>query len=196
SVFYAAHACDEAFALWVAKQRLLNERFVLEPRVLLPLALFAWHSQRRDHPLRKYIFAPWLPRASYKAVVTEAKHWVNRLKLLVYLADRPITDTWLDGAEVGGFQFVALTTVEDVMNERIALRNCVDAYAEKLAFNNCRLFGVRCLGERVALIEIVPGSRRIPQINQLKGPQNTEAPREVWNAAGIWLQRQAGRRIA
>jgi hypothetical protein len=196
SVFYAAHACDEAFALWVAKQRLLSERFVLEPRVLLPLALFAWHSQRRDNPLRTYIFTPWSPRASYKSVVTEAKHWLNRLKLLVYFADRPIADTWLDGGDVSGFQFVPLTTVEDVMSERIAMRNCVDAYAEKLAFNNCRLFGVRCLGERVALLEIVPGSGRVPQINQLKGPQNTEASREVWNAAGIWLRRQPQRRIA
>jgi hypothetical protein len=195
AVFYAAHACDEAFAVWVARQRLLSERYVVEPRILLPLALLAWHS-RHDTPLRKLIFSPWTARASYKTVVTEAKHWVNRLKLLVYFADRPITDTWLDGANVGGFQFIPLTTAEDVLNERIAMRNCVDAYAEKLAFNNCRLFGVRCLGERVALLEIVPGSGNVPIINQLKGPLNAEAPREVWRAAGVWLRRQAHRRIA
>src|SRR5258705_8290619 len=69
AVFYAAHSCDEPLALWVAKQRLLNERYVIEPCILFPLALFAWHSQRRDTALRKLVFSPWTPRSSYKSVV-------------------------------------------------------------------------------------------------------------------------------
>jgi len=197
AVLYAVRACDETFAGWVAKQQVLHEGTSLDPRNLLPLALFAWHSQQEHVPLRLLAFAPWTPRVSYRTAVFETKHWINRVKLFVYFADRPIADTWLDGGSAYGFEFVPLTTAEHVINERLAMRNCVDGYAEKLAFNRCRLFSVRCLGERIALIEIVPGQHDpcIPQIAQLKGPQNSEVSSEVRRAAGIWLRRQRHRRI-
>jgi hypothetical protein len=168
---------------------------MFDPRTLLPLALYAWHSQRAS-PLRRLALTPWTHRTSYKTAVVEAKHWLNRVKLYVYLGDRPLADTWLDGGSVSGFEFVPLVSADDIFNERIAMRNCVDGYAEKLAFHHCRLFGIRCLGERVALLEIVPSSGDVPQIAQLKGPQNCEVASEVRHAAFAWLHRQSRRRVA
>ncbi len=196
AVSHAARLCDEHFAIWTARQRLLAESRTFDPRTLLPLALFAWHSQRRDLHCAGWPFAPWSPRTSYKTAVVEAKHWLNRVKLYVYLGDQPIADTWLDGASVCGFEFVPLVSADDIINERIAMKNCVDGYGEKLAFHHCRLFGIRCLGERVALLEIVPSGGDVPQIAQLKGPQNSDVASEVRHAACVWLRRQSHRRIA
>lgn len=198
AVLYAVHTCDEAFAGWLARQQVLHEGARVDPRILLPLALLAWHSQQQGNALRRLAFTPWTPRIGCKAAVLEAKHWLNRVKLLVYLEDQPITDAWLEGGSACGFEFVPVTTAEQVINERIAMKNCVDGYAERLAFHRCRLFSVRCLGERVALIEIVPGQRNpvVPQRAQLKGPENCEVSSEVSHAADIWLHRQRHRRIA
>jgi hypothetical protein len=198
AVFYAAHVCDEQFAGWIARQQILMEDADFAPSNLLPLALFAWHSQRSDNRLRRLAFNPWSSRVSYKTAVVEAKHWLNRVKLLVYLADQPIVDAWLDAAKVCGFEFVPLRSVEHIINERLAMRNCVDGYADKLAFNRCRLFSVRHLGERVALLELVPSQENpsIPRLAQLKGPENSEVASEVRRAVSVWLRRQRHQRIA
>jgi hypothetical protein len=197
TVFYAAHTCDETFAGWIARQHVLHDGTRLDARVLFPLALLAWHSQREDVALRRLAFTPWTPRISYKLAVLEAKHWFNRVKLLVYLADQPIADTWLDGGSACGFEFLPVTTADHVINERIAMDNCVDGYAEKLAYHHCRLFSVRRRGERIALLEITPGQDdpSIPRKGQLKGPRNIEVSEEAHHAAGVWLHRQGHRRI-
>jgi hypothetical protein len=197
AVFYAAHACDELFAVWIARQQILFEPTGCPSSNLLPLALYAWHSQPLENSLRRLAFNAWTPRVSYKTAVVETKHWLNRVKLLVYFADQPIADTWLDAATVFGFDFLPLRSVEHIIGERHAMRNCVDGYADRIAFNHCRLFSVRCRGERVALLEVVPSSDdpSIPRLSQLKGPENSEVSLEVKRAASLWLARQKHRRI-
>jgi len=193
-LFYAAQACDESFAAWVAKQKQLTGGEPLDARVLLPLALYAWHAQRCGSELQRLAFVPWHTGLGYKTVVVEAKYWLNRVKLLVYFGDRPITDTWLFAGQVAGYDFLPLTTFQEIMNERIAMRNCLDCYADKLAHNTCRLFSIRRNGARLAVLEIRRGRSiwQSPYIAQLKGPGNCEVAPDLRSAAERWIHDQSG----
>jgi hypothetical protein len=190
SISYAARAADEQFAFWVSKQAFLfRER--LDPRLLRPLALYAWHSGQHANRLDQ-LAKPWSSRFSFGSAVTEAKHWINRLKLLVYFGHEPIADTWVSGGRIGPYEFVPLTTFSLIMQERAHMRNCLDAYADKLANNESRLFGIRYLGTKVATLEIstrgTPSG--LPTIVQLKGPGNAGVEVEVRDAARQWFAKQ------
>lgn len=79
------------------------------------------------------------------------------------------------------------------------MHNCADQYADRIARDRCRLFGVRRKGGvRVATMEIAqhPREQGFLEISQLKGRHNMPAPLEVWQAAHTWLGAQKGLRRA
>jgi chromosomal replication initiator protein len=196
ATFYAARACHEAFGLWIAKQDGLfgEERF--EVGLLQPLALYAWHSCEADSPLNRLAVKPWTPKFGIKSAMTEADHWLTRLRLLVYCGNYPISDTWLHGGCVAGFDFVPLTTLDGIMAERVAMRNCLHTYLDKLASGACRLFAVKSRDRSVATLEIGADRRGGLRITQLKGPGNARPAPDVQTAAQAWFRGQPKRRAS
>jgi hypothetical protein len=194
ATFHAARACHEAFGLWIARQGGLfgEERF--EPGLLRPLALYAWHSCEEGSPLHRLAVKPWTPKLGIKSAMTEADHWLTRLRLLVYCGTYPISDTWLDAGRVAGFDFVPLNTLDGIMAERLAMRNCLHTYLDKLACGACRLFAVRSRSRSVATLEIGADGRGGLRIAQLKGPGNARPAADVQAAAQAWFRGQPRRR--
>src|SRR5262249_60662500 len=84
AVFYAARCCDERFGLWVARQTQLLKGARLDRRLLLPLALYAWHSSQADNPLRPITITAWSPDFSLNRAIDEAEAWLARLTLLAH----------------------------------------------------------------------------------------------------------------
>jgi chromosomal replication initiator protein len=193
AIYYASHACSEAFGLWVARQR----RLFIEPldrRLLRPVALYAWHSRENGNLLSRLASEPWSPEQGIKSAVAETGRWLARLKLAVHCGGHPIPDTWLSPGRIAGFDFVALTTWDDIMAERVAMRNCLHTYVDKVASGACRLFSVRSNGTSLATLELAAGKEGVPSIAQLKGPGNSTPAPEVQSAARAWLSSQSGRR--
>jgi hypothetical protein len=117
-----------------------------------------------------------------------------RVELQVALGDGPIADMWLSPGRVGGFDFVALQTAEDIAQEAVAMRNCLRNYGLEIARNWTRLWSVQKNGERVATLAV--GSRyRNPLVNlvEVKAADNAKAPVEIWWAARQWLYLQDSR---
>lgn len=197
ATFYALRACDEDFAIWVGRQKVLGFADRFDPCMLRPLAIYAWHSRQADHPLHWLAFSRWTPSMSFATALTEAQYFFNRLKLMAYFEESPIADMWLEGGHADGFDFVPLKGFWDVMEERIDMRNCLDCYADKLASNACRVFGVRRQGRKMATIEIgishEDGER--PRLSQLKSPGNADPTLATWHAAWTWFGRQRETRI-
>ncbi len=193
AIFYASRACSEAFGLWIARQRRLFAG-PLDGRLVRPLALYAWHSREAGNPLSRLAAEPWSPEQGIKSAVAAAGCWLARLKLAVHCGGHPIPDTWLAPGRVAGYDFVALTTWDDIMAERMAMRNCLHTYVDKVASGACRLFSVRSNGTSLATLELAAGKDGVPGIVQLKGPANSTAAPEVQSAARAWLASQPDRR--
>lgn len=196
AVCAAYQMCDEEFALWVGRQKSLHFADRFDPRLLRPLAMYAWHSRRPASNLQWLAFTPFSPAMSFATALTETQYWFNRLKLYAYFADNPIKDTWLDGGHEEGFEFVPLVSFWDLMEERVDMRNCLDCYADKLASGACRIFGVRTRGTKVATLEICfNADARTLRLSQLKGPSNTNPSLGAWHAAWGWFGRQQDRQV-
>lgn len=192
SVGFAAKACDEYFALWLAGQRIFMDRHRDPERLFAILAAYAWFSgaeRTRGHNL---IVTPWRPEMAFDTAVCAAKSWLNRVRLTLQLREGVVTDAWLMPGEVHGLTFNPLLSAAEILAEARAMQNCADQYSDRLARDKCRLFSVRRRGIRVATLEIGPHAREphMLAINQLKARHNLPAAGEIWQTAHAWMATQ------
>ena len=190
-VSFADEACDTDFALWVAK----HCGSVAEPRrayLFLFLASWAWHCKRPDTLGYRLTGRPWSPKMGLRRATEELMRWRRRVDLAC-LIDDGIQSAWLETGHCAGYDFVALMTLDDFLDESQAMNNCLDQYADRLDTGLIRIFSIRKDGQRVGDIEVGPTLSKggPPSIVQIKGPNNRQAPRAVWHAAQQWLESQA-----
>jgi hypothetical protein len=188
AVSFGAYACDEHFALWLARQPVYSESG--DPaRLFGLLAAYAWHSQAELSRARGLIVVPWRPEMSLDTAICATKSWLNRIRLVLQLGPGAITDSWLQAGEVQTFSFVPLLEQSQILAESRAMQ---DQYADRLARDKCRIFSVRRQGVRVATLEVGPHAREtgVLAINQLKARHNMPASAEIWRAAHAWLGTQ------
>lgn len=188
-VTFAGGACDEEFAIWLASQKQLRERSNMAARVVLPLALLAWHSKHSDtnHPLHP--FTLWEPTLAFPRAVRRAAVWVRYVQLKFDMGEEELSHPWIKRSTFDCFEFHPLLTARDVAIEATEMRNCVDTYGYRLVRGCCRLFSMRKFGQRVATLEVrADFAKHQLLLGQLKGFANAACPLEVWHAAGNWLE--------
>ncbi|MGE0700934.1 MAG: hypothetical protein AB7O57_17690 [Hyphomicrobiaceae bacterium] len=195
------------FERMVVGHRLAGRDFALwcmrEPRLLPPhtsdedmqwLLAWAWTSLAPSFAGHALLRGAWSPAIGWKRARDEVAIWRKRIDLVGALAG-PMRDSWLGNASISGYDIVALRTVEDFVNESIAMENCLDQYAAHLAYGRVRIFSVRKDGRPVADVEVTlkPDDINAPCISQIRGPRNRRAPPAVWQAVHAWLAGQAFR---
>ncbi len=187
-VLSGASACDESFALWLAKQNIYQED-AGAGIPLLPLAAFAWFSRADNGAARSLICLPWQGNMRFGLAVEEARRWLERI-IFDYCRDGGIGNGgWFKTREAGGYQFVPLLAAGDLQGEGVKMNNCVATYIPKAASGACLIYSIRRGGQRVATVEVAP-CRGVPAIVQLLAAGNTKAGEDVWRAAKGWLSKQ------
>ena len=181
----------EPFAHWVACNPGLVPSNVTSDGIEA-LALFAWASGDSTGPVAKLLPARWNPQMSAHRAGANTLTWINLVRRELVLGKNGLGDPWLNPGRAGSFRFVALASVADLQSEADAMDNCVMDYAEDLVAGECRLFAIRRGSTHVATVEIRPhrDHDRIPEIAQLRGPNNEDVPDRVWQAAFQWLGQQ------
>jgi hypothetical protein len=191
SVAFAAEACNEYFAVWLASQNVFTEPGDPQ-RLFTLLAAYAWYSGNEATKAHSLIVVPWRPEMAFDTAACAAKSWLNRMRLTMQLKQGAITDTWLTEGEAHGFSFVPLVEQSEILAEAQAMQNCADQYSDRISRDKCRLFSIRRRGLRVATLEIGSHHREsgFLSICQLKGRHNMPASLEVWLAAHAWMAEQ------
>jgi hypothetical protein len=190
-VALAAHASDQAFALWVARQRETppdQEGLFLD----LALAAWAWHAKPSAvSPARALLTVRWTNDIGQRRAVAEALAWLKRIEMAA-IVEGGLGEAWFPAGSAAGYDFVPLATLEDFLTEAKTLDNCLDQYADQLRDGSTRLYSVRRRGMHVAAIELAPheDDGSAPAIRQLRGPRNKRVSSDVWQAAMLWLGQQ------
>ncbi|MEM1419641.1 MAG: PcfJ domain-containing protein [Pseudomonadota bacterium] len=189
-VLAADQACDEDFALWIAKQRIWRDQPVT-PGAMIPLAVYAWMSQNPQGPAAKQLQQRWTSGLGFGKAVTRARDWVTRVINAYCVEGRGYHGGWRQTTSVGGYKFQPRVTADELRREGEVMRNCVGTYADAVARGDCLIYAIRKGGTSVATLEI-QADRSQPGkafIAQLEGPGNGSAPTKVERAARTWLQR-------
>jgi hypothetical protein len=184
-VSHAVETGGDAYALWLARQRDLAGP---SADLFAFMAAWAWFSTRPGLLGHRLLRRPWSPQMSFKRAREELAAWRQRLRLIECLGPG-IESPWLADATAGGFDFVALRTVEDFIAESEALENCLDQYADQLHAGLTAVFSVRKGARRIACVEIGLHDEEVsmPNIVQLRAARNRRAPPEIWQATYSWL---------
>lgn len=192
AVRFGAHAADEDFALWIARQRAACQAPPADRRLTV-LAAYAWFSRAGDDEASRLVWSRWRPEMGLETAVCAAKSWFNRILLAAYLPPACTIDPWLDPGEAGDFRFVPLIDAHSLLEESRFMNNCADQYGVAIVSNRCRLFSMRSGERRIATIEIQPHPREKTalSITQLKSLCNMPASLEAWQAAYRWLGSQS-----
>ncbi|WP_315722247.1 MULTISPECIES: PcfJ domain-containing protein [unclassified Bradyrhizobium] len=177
----------EPAAAWIARELVRVPKAVKREHVHL-LALWIWFSGQPGCFARGLIERPWTPHMKLDAALAAASDWRRQVTLHLNLGQRPVSNMWLDPGRIGDYEFRPLADIRDLVEEGIAMRNCVRTYGSRIAHNRSRLWSVRSHGERVATLEIADRFEDgLLHVAELKGPGNAPAPRELWWAARRWL---------
>lgn len=194
ALYLGTRLCDQTFGLWLSQQKIFIDVPVCE-RQLRGLALYAWLSRQEGlvpPALEKFA---WSKYRCWDRSIDDAYTWYMLLAFEIHFGGRPIRNMWAKGADIDGLQIVPLDTSEVLIDEAIAMSNCLRTYALALLRDQCRLFGARRDGVRVGTIEVVLGAQGELSIRQFKGCRNRSVSPQDMEIAQAWIadQRKADR---
>ena len=183
----ATALADDVAGLWVARE------WSAQPKRrhihgLRWISLWSWYARHvPDDPCK--LQTAWQQTLGLQQASNLAEEWRQNVKLYLELGDGALADNWLAAANVGGFDFVPLSTFADIRDEALAMKHCVRTYARYLTENSSRVWSIRRDGERVATLELCLSSQApFPNIVQIKMQNNERAPEGIWRSARAWLQ--------
>jgi hypothetical protein len=181
-----ADLAHESAAVWIAREIVRLPRRRMSPARLRLIGLWIWFSCRSGTFGHELIDKPWTPDMRFGQVLAAALDWRTSIELYVNAGRQPIADMWLQAGRVDGYDFLPLGSTAAIANEARAMRNCLRTYGYSLAHNYSRLWSIQRDGERVATLEVA-SHQPLPNIVEIKGPGNVDAPRELWLTARQWL---------
>ncbi|HYD05762.1 MAG TPA: hypothetical protein VEC60_08550 [Reyranella sp.] len=182
-----AELADEPIALWIAGEIARDMESVKLDR-LRRVGLWAWFSKQFLAFGSRLTAKRWEPNLRFRSALDAADDWHTTIELHLNLGREPIADPWLRPAHVCGYDFQPLSSASAIAEEAAAMRNCLRTYGGDLAHNGSRLWSMRRNGQRVATLRVAFWNREpLPNVVELKGPENAHAPLEVWWAARQWL---------
>jgi hypothetical protein len=182
-----AELAHEPAAVWIARE-LVREPLRVKPARLRLISLWSWFSVQQATFGNELIGRRWTPDMRIGPALEAADDWRMMIALHVNLGHEPISDMWLQPAQVAGYDFLPLISTAAIAEEAKAMRNCLNTYGYNVAHNRSRLWSVRRSGERIAMLKVACRYRDpLPNIVELEGAGNTDAPRELWWAARQWL---------
>lgn len=195
-VAFASAVSDQSFALWVARQ---CHAVPASRRGLVFLMIGAWHWYGRQPGTlgHRLIEQTWSPKMGLRRAREEMIRWRRRADLACLIGEG-IESSWLTPGRVRGYDFVALMTLDDFLEESREMHNCLDQYADRLGSGLVRVFSIRRKGRRIANVEVGPMSRdrRRPAIVQLKATRNRRTSAAVRAAVEDWFDTQALSRLS
>ncbi|MGF1650210.1 MAG: PcfJ domain-containing protein [Hyphomicrobiaceae bacterium] len=191
SVTTCYHLGSEAFAVWAARTPAMWASSMTKD-ALMVLGLFAVVSELPEVPIAKLLDGRFNDRMSFAGACRAAVRWLMALEQELLIGSKGLADPWLAGGRASGYRFVPLVSVADLAAEADAMQTCVADYVRVLADGRCRLFSIRRGAVPVATLEIQRHwvHEGIPQIAQLRGPNNGTVGDHLWSAAFLWLAEQ------
>lgn len=187
AIFLANAAAGELFALWLAVRHELFANESIDPRRVMPLALYHWFADHPQHELHSLLPARWNAKAGSRRLLCAARAWLDRICCRVYL---PL-DGWEHPAspfDIGLFHAIELTDFRTLLREQQAMDNCLDRYGRRIGFGTLAMFSLRThAGERVANFAVSLHAEGGPKVSEIKGPSNSDVSPDVCNAVDQWV---------
>jgi hypothetical protein len=100
---------------------------------------------------------------------------------------------WFPAAAINGVEITPIDNSADLYREGTSMHHCIGTYAEMVRRGRYYVYSIRRDAERVATAGLVLRNARA-ELDQLRGPCNAQAPKQITAIVERWLRTQAPRR--
>ena len=139
---------------------------------------------------RQFITRPFSPSMSLKTVTKLSAAWHEAVATHMDGPEFAFPAPWYPSAKLGHYEILPIDNSAALYREGAAMHHCVGTYADAVKYGGVYIYSVRCDGKRVATLALArKGSG--PSLIQIRGPCNTQPPKEISFAVRRWLRAQA-----
>lgn len=97
---------------------------------------------------------------------------------------------WYPGGKQGGFEITPITDSAALYQVGRKFHNCAANYVADCAHNRRHLYTVEKADTPIAMFELIPDSRSLTAIGQIRGPFNAPAPEKAERAVRTWWRKR------
>jgi hypothetical protein len=97
---------------------------------------------------------------------------------------------WFPAAGVYGLEIIAIENSADLYREGASMHHCIGTYADEVRGGRYCVYSIRQNGKHVASATLVRQGG-LSKLDQLRGPCNVPAPKQITATVERWLRMQA-----
>jgi hypothetical protein len=147
------------------------------------------HPAHRDVRGEEFVTRHFSPNMSLRTVMRLSGTWheavANNMDGPSYLFPEP----WHNAGMVGDYEILPITNNADLYREGHAMHHCVGTYGDRVRCGETYIYSIRKHGDRIATAQVIKHGERA-SLDQLRGPCNSQVPKEVEGVVQKWLRSQ------
>jgi hypothetical protein len=181
------------FAEWTARHA-LHIPLGTENEILWFLDdLEDWVRASRGNDGHQFVVRPFKPTMSLRTVTKLSAEWHEAVASNLTGPQHAFPAPWFPAARVNGLEIIPIDNSAELYREGAFMHHCIGTYADKVRGGRYCVYSIRRNGERVASAGLVLRGARA-ELDQLRGPCNAPAPKQITATVERWLRTQAPRR--
>ena len=138
---------------------------------------------------RQFVTRPFTPSMSLKTVTKLSADWHEAVAAGMSGPQFTFPPAWYPAAKLGAYDILPIEDSGSLYREGAAMHHCVGTYAPEVRGGGICVYSVRCEGQRLATLALGRYGKRASVI-QLRGPCNTEPPKQIASTVQRWLRAQ------
>ena len=157
------------------------------------MTLADWVRASHGNDGQQFVVRPFKPTMSLRTVTKLSAEWHEAVASNLTGPQHAFPTPWFPAARVNGMEIIPIDNSADLYREGASMHHCIGTYAEKVRGGRYYVYSIRRNGERVASAGLVLHGARA-ELDQLRGPCNAPAPKQITATVERWLRTQAARR--
>jgi PcfJ-like protein len=141
----------------------------------------------------QFVARPFKPTMSLRTVTRLSAEWHEAVASNLTGPQHTFPAPWFPATTINGVEIIPIDNSADLYREGAFMHHCIGTYADKVRGGRYCVYSIRRDGERVASAGLVLQGFRA-ELDQLRGPCNAPAPKQIAAAVQRWLRTQAPRR--
>jgi hypothetical protein len=151
-----------------------------------------WVRANHGNDGHQFVVRPFKPTMSLRTVMTLSAEWHETVASNLTGPQHTFPEPWFPAATINGVEIIPIDNSADLYREGVFMHHCIGTYADKVLDGRYCVYSIRRNGERVASAGLVLQGARA-ELDQLRGPYNARAPKQITATVERWVRTQAPR---
>ena len=126
---------------------------------------------------------------SLKTVTRLSANWHEAVANNMVGPNYDFPEPWCDAGQSCGYEIIPIANSGELYREGHAMHHCVGTKCDQVRNGSVYFYSVRKRQERIATLELVKHDAG-GAIGELRGPCNSQVPKEIVRAVRSWLRSQ------